>query len=97
MRAVPAAGGGRWVVVGPERLDGWLTRFAQRHGAVECAVSETAVVLTAADGAVAQCQVPFPPLRVDPAAPYGGLVAHAVADRRTPAHQTLVPAELTVR
>jgi hypothetical protein len=49
---------------------------------VSCAVGEAVVVLTAADGAVAECQVPFPPLRADPGAPYGGLVEHAAAERR---------------
>ncbi|WP_250280193.1 acVLRF1 family peptidyl-tRNA hydrolase [Frankia sp. Cppng1_Ct_nod] len=82
MNAFPAAGGGRWVVIDPERLDGWLTRFSDRHGAVACVVGETAVVFTAADGAVAECRVPFPPLRIDPGALYGGLTIHAVTDRR---------------
>jgi hypothetical protein len=76
------AAGGRWVSVGPERLPGWLTRFADRHGPVTGAAGPTEVVLTAADGAVAECRVPFPPLRVDPDAPAGGLAAHAAADRR---------------
>jgi Actinobacteria/chloroflexi VLRF1 release factor len=78
----PATGGGRWVAVDPERLEGWLARFCARHGAAACTTGEAVVVLTAADGAVAECHVPFPPLRVDPEAPYGGLVAHAAADRR---------------
>jgi len=82
VNASPAAGGGRWVVVDPERLEGWLNRFAGRHGAATCTVGETAVVLTAADGAVAECRVPFAPLRIDVEAPYGGLIAHAVAHRR---------------
>jgi hypothetical protein len=82
VNALPAAGGGRWVVVDPERLAGWLTRFGARHGGLAYAAGETAVVLTAADGAVAECRVPFPPLRADPAAPYGGLIEHAVAERR---------------
>ena len=40
--------------------------------------------MTAGDGAVAECRVPFPPLRAGSATdPYGGLVAHALAaDRR---------------
>jgi len=80
--ALPAAGGGRWVVLDPERLPGWLARFGERHGPAIFAAGETEVVVTAADGARAECRVPFPPLRVDPTAPYGGLVAHALADRR---------------
>jgi hypothetical protein len=83
---------GRWVSVAPERLAGWLDRFADRHGGVERSVVAPAVVaVTARDGAVAECRVPFPPLGRDPtgqaeqaeqADPYGGLVAHALADRR---------------
>jgi len=82
MSALPAAGGGRWVDVDPERLAGWLTRFGERHGGAEYAAAETAVVLTAPDGTLADCRVPFPPLRVDAAVPDGGLVGHALVDRR---------------
>lgn len=81
MRSGPAAGGGRWVLVDPERLDGWLSRFAERHGEVTVTPGPTGVELVAADGSVAQCQVPVPPLHVVPGAEYGGLVAHAVAER----------------
>lgn len=76
-------GAGRWVSVRPERLAGWLDRFANRHGGVAgSTVDPSALVVTAEDGAVAECRVPFPPLAVDPTDPYGGLVAHALADRR---------------
>lgn len=73
---------GRWVSVEAERLDGWLTRFAGRHGATTWAAAEGAVTVTAQDGAVAECRVPFPPLVAAPGTAYGGIVAHAVADRR---------------
>ncbi|MFI7039703.1 acVLRF1 family peptidyl-tRNA hydrolase [Microbispora rosea] len=63
MTAGPAAGGGRRISVAPERLAGWITRFAERHGAIEAVVLPGLVRLDAADGAVAECQVPFPPLR----------------------------------
>jgi hypothetical protein len=82
MNASFVVGGGRWVLVNPERLEGWLDRFAERHGASACTVGETAVVLTAADGAVAECRIPLAPLRIDAEAPYGGLIAHALAQRR---------------
>ena len=78
----PAAGGGHWAAVAPERLEGWLARFADRHGACRCRAGDTLVTVTAADGAVAECHVPFPPLTVEPAAPYGGLPGHALRDRR---------------
>jgi hypothetical protein len=73
---------GRWVSVDPERLPGWLARFAERHGPAGCEPGAAVVVFTAADGAVAECQVPFPPLPVDPDAVDGGLAAHAATDRR---------------
>ena len=73
----PAAGGGRWVEVPPERLARWIDGFAARHGEVESEASATSVVLRAADGAVATCDVPFPPL----VAP-DDLVTHAGRDHR---------------
>jgi len=56
------AGGARWIEVGPERLAGWLESFAQRHGEVTGAAGREVVTFRAADGAVAECHVPFPPL-----------------------------------
>jgi hypothetical protein len=78
----PAAGGGRWVDVSAERLERFLAGFEERHGAVEVVASHDVVRVTAADGTVAECEVPFPPLTVDPDALYAGLLAHAVRDRR---------------
>ena len=86
--ARPARGGGRWVDVAAERLERFLAGFAERHGAVEVDVDPDVVRLRAADGAVAECEVPFPPLPAAPAhgspheSPYGGLIAHALRDRR---------------
>lgn len=71
----PAAGGGRWVTVPPERLERWLAGFAERHGAVDTVTGSDRVLLTAADGATAHCEVPFPPLT-------GPLVEHALVVRR---------------
>jgi hypothetical protein len=79
-RRQPAAGGGVWVDVAPERLERWLAGFAERHGAVTATASATEVVLAAADGARAECAVPFPPLVGEPSV--DGLVRHALADRR---------------
>lgn len=78
----PAAGGGRHVDVGPERLAKWLAGFAERHGTVACNATPTLVLVTAADGALAECEVPFPPLAVDDPAAYAGLVAHTLRSRR---------------
>jgi hypothetical protein len=68
----PAAGGGVWVEVGPDRFVRWCDGFAQRHGgtlaepprviADDDARSGQAIELTAADGSTATCRVPFPPL-----------------------------------
>jgi hypothetical protein len=81
-RARPAAGGGRWVEVDPERLAGWVVGFTERHGRIETSWSPEVVRVIAADGAVAELQVPFPPLR-DPATadPIEPFVAHATQDR----------------
>jgi hypothetical protein len=86
----PAAGGGRWVDVPPERLVSWVVTFTQRHGAGSVSRDEAGVTVTftAADGASAECHPPFPPLRWaepgddgDPAAAAEAIVAHAVAAR----------------
>jgi hypothetical protein len=74
--------GGRRVEVAPERVPGWLTRFAERHGEVTAVATAEEVVVTAADGAVARLQVPFPPLTVDPASPDRGIAAHVLRPRR---------------
>jgi Actinobacteria/chloroflexi VLRF1 release factor len=65
----PAAGGGRWVEVPPERFVSWIVTFADRHGGaggvaaswlVTPAGQEAAVTFAAADGAAAECHPPFP-------------------------------------
>jgi hypothetical protein len=66
----------RWVSVSPERLTGWLERFAAAHGPVESTVDSGAVTVRGADGTLAELMVPFPPLRGD------DLVAHALTARR---------------
>jgi hypothetical protein len=74
--------GGRRVEVAAERVPGWLTRFAERHGQITTVVTPDEVVATAADGAVARLQVPFPPLTVDPVSPDRGIAAHVLRRRR---------------
>ncbi len=52
--------------VPPERLVSWIVTFTERHGgplAVSYAEPTATVAFTAADGAMAECHVPFPPLR----------------------------------
>lgn len=92
MASRPAAGGGVWVEVGPDRLARWCDGFAERHGgalarqprivAIDDACSGQAIELTAADGSKATCCVPFPPLApAESVALIDDLVAHALAPR----------------
>ncbi|MEV4074023.1 acVLRF1 family peptidyl-tRNA hydrolase [Nonomuraea fuscirosea] len=82
MSARPARGGGRWVTVPPERLHPWIDGFAGRHGPFSTTGDERAVRLVAADGAVAELHVPFPPM-TPPGPPHvTRLVTHARAERR---------------
>lgn len=74
MTARPAAGGGRWVTVSPERLDRWLAGFAERHGTTQTSYDERLVTLRGEDGSVAEVEVPFPPLT-------GDLVEHVLRER----------------
>ena len=89
----PAAGGGRWVEVPPERLVAWIVTFTHRHGAGSVSRDEAGVTVTftAADGAVAECHPPFPPLAWEagsdpeaaeaPEAAAEAIAAHAATDR----------------
>jgi VLRF1 release factor-like protein len=70
MAARPAAGGGRWVDVAPERLTRWLENFATRHGDY----TADGLHLFAADGATAELEPP-------PGAPRGGTIDDLVAGR----------------
>ncbi|GAA1788201.1 hypothetical protein HC028_12635 [Planosporangium flavigriseum] len=73
----PAAGGGRWVEVDPERLGRWLSGFVERHGDVEARPLPDGLELAAADGEVAECR-----LLVGAAFDLPGLVAEALRPRR---------------
>lgn len=56
----PVSGGGRAVEVEPERLTGWFSRFAARHGGVTgTSVEARSFVATAADGASASVSAAF--------------------------------------
>ncbi|MGH8860865.1 MAG: acVLRF1 family peptidyl-tRNA hydrolase [Jatrophihabitantaceae bacterium] len=50
------------VHVGAERLLRWIDGFADRHGSYLPSVTAASVTLTAADGALAAIDVPFPPM-----------------------------------
>jgi hypothetical protein len=77
----PAAGGGRWVEIPPERLVSWIVTFMGRHDAVipgtpvglpvpvSRGTDGAIVTFSAADGATAECHPPFPPLPAWSSAP----------------------------
>ena len=73
----------RWLDVGPERIEGWLESFADRHGATRPSIAPDRDIVTmlAADGSVAECHVPFPPLPAGRSGTAAELAAHAAADR----------------
>ncbi|HEY6593760.1 MAG TPA: acVLRF1 family peptidyl-tRNA hydrolase [Asanoa sp.] len=79
MSTRPAAGGGRWVAVAPERVPRWVEGFRDRHGDFVQRPAAYGVELVAFDGATAQLHGP-------PGAPVAGdladLVAGAMATRR---------------
>ena len=78
----PAAGGGRWLEVAPERVARWVTGFGERHGGFSGTERGAEIVrFSAADGAVAECHVPFPPLSAEPGEAVPALAAHAAVDR----------------
>jgi hypothetical protein len=54
----PAAGGGRWVEVDPERLARWLDGFAERHGEVAVDPQPDQLRVAAFDGTVAELHPP---------------------------------------
>jgi hypothetical protein len=58
MSSRPAAGGGRWVPVAPQRLTRWIDGFAQRHGPAVAQVQPYGVLLRAEDGATAELHAP---------------------------------------
>jgi Actinobacteria/chloroflexi VLRF1 release factor len=81
----PGAAAPRRIEVAPGRFPGWIESFADRHGAVTTQLTDGSISFVAADGAVAACQVPFPPLPPDNDADEISLAkrvaAHATADR----------------
>lgn len=86
-RTRPLPGSGWAVEVAPDRLSGFLDRFAARHGGVtSTVVHPRRVVVRASDGATATMPVPFGPLDA-PAGEHSGLavaglLAHLHRPRR---------------
>jgi Actinobacteria/chloroflexi VLRF1 release factor len=92
----PAGGalsGGRWLDIAPERTVSWLSAFTLQHGRADVVPHAGAVRYVCADGAIAECHVPFPPLPDWPGATARAqadanpvevaerIAAHAAADR----------------
>jgi VLRF1 release factor-like protein len=77
--------GARRIEVAPGRFAGWIESFGDRHGAVSATSTSDSVTFSAADGSVATCQVPFPPLapstETEAAALAKLMAEHAGADR----------------
>jgi hypothetical protein len=74
------------VEVAPERFAKWISEFALRHGGAGPVARENAATVTfgAADGSIAECHPPFPPvpaLLEDTSAWPEAIAAHAAADR----------------
>lgn len=79
------AAGGRAVEVEPERLGGFLDRFAAGHGgATGTTVTPQRVVVAAEDGATASIPVPFGPLDGAPGQRSGVAVADLLEHLMTP-------------
>ncbi|BCJ35098.1 hypothetical protein Athai_26010 [Actinocatenispora thailandica] len=81
-RSRPAAGGGRWIPLDPGRLGRWLDGFGERHGTplTWSDIADGAVV-SAPDGARAECHLPFG-WPGEPGADRAALLAAAGAARR---------------
>jgi hypothetical protein len=71
------AGGGVAVEVPPDRLIGWVNRFAGRNdGLVDVATDGCAVTVRGGDGTAAVLAVPFAPMTTDGREPLEALLAH---------------------
>jgi hypothetical protein len=73
------------VEVAPQRLVTWAESFAGRHpGVVVTTTGRDIVTFAAADGAVAECHVPFPPLPASSGAAGGAAASGAAAGSASP-------------
>jgi len=72
-----------WREVSPERIEAWVGDFVARHGEAVTTMDPTRAIvsLRAADGVIAECHVPFPPLPATASGTGAELAAHAAADR----------------
>jgi hypothetical protein len=79
MASRPAAGGGRWVEVDPERLPKWLAGFSDRHGVPETSAQPYGILMVAPDGCCAELRTPP---GADQAGDLDDFVVAAAAPRR---------------
>lgn len=77
--------GHRLIEVPPERLVRWVEGFGERHGPVAITAGDTAVRLEGADGAVAELEIPWPPLTLPVTKHVAALLAAHAAVPRTAA------------
>jgi hypothetical protein len=73
MSAQPAAEGGHWLEIAPDRVGRWLAGFDEKHRVARSTYLAELVRFEAKDGALAECHPPFPPLAVP--GEHEGLVA----------------------
>jgi hypothetical protein len=74
------AGGAVAVEVPPDRLVGWVNRFAGRNDGLTAVTTDgLTVTMTGGDGTEATIDVPFGPMTVDDAEPVEALLAHLAA------------------
>lgn len=79
MSGRPAAGGGRWVAVEPQRLARWIDGFAARHGSPQATPQAYGMLVAAPDGAAAQLHAPPGAPRAEDLPEF---IASALAPRR---------------
>jgi hypothetical protein len=73
--------GGAASFIPPDRLERWLDRFVAEHGATVADASADGLLLLGSDGARAEVEAPFPPMRVLAGVPYRGLLEHVARPR----------------
>jgi hypothetical protein len=81
----------RTVDIGPERLVRWVGGFADRHGETQLTIGQDRLLFTAADGATADLDPPFPPL------PAGWSISEPLAHLVEHAQRRRIVAVLLVR
>jgi hypothetical protein len=72
-----AAGGGTVVEVSPDRLTAWINRFVVRNqGLAGISATPTLVTVRGGDGATAELEVPYAPMRIEDREPIEAVLDH---------------------